>query len=60
MWTEKLALSLLFIPVLWAFISLSAAVIFGMKEDCGLLIAATIGAGFIIRRDLVDKKEVLL
>ena len=60
MWTEKLALSLLFIPVLWAFISLSAAVRFGMKEDCGLLIAATIGAGFIIRRDLVDKKEVLL
>ena len=60
MWTEKLAWSLLVIPVSWALISLSAAVSFGMKEDFGLLITATIGVAFIIRRDLVDKKELLL
>ena len=59
MWTERLAWPLLVIPVLWAFVSLSAAVSFGVKEDFGLLIAALVGAALIIRRDLMDKKEAL-
>ena len=57
MWTEKLAWSLLVIPVSWALISLSAAVSFGMKGDFGLLITATIGVAFIIRRDLLSTKR---
>ncbi len=58
MWAERLAWPLLVIPVLWAFISLSAAVSFGVIEDFGLLIAAAIGAAFIIRRELLDERRL--
>lgn len=61
MWTDKkLPWHLLIIPVLWAFIATTAALSFGVKEDFGLLIAGTIGTAFIIRRDFMPEKEILL
>lgn len=59
MWTnKKLALYLLIIPTLWAFLGISAASSFGVIEDFGLLIAGTIGTAFIIRRNFVAEKEI--
>ena len=61
MWTSKrIAWGLLVIPVLWAFLGISAALSFGVKEDFGLLIAGTIGTAFIIRRDFTPEKETRL
>lgn len=53
-------LYLLVIPVLWAFIATSAAVIFDVKEDFGLLAAGTIGTAFIIRSKLAPEREIFL
>ena len=61
MWTSKrIAWYLLVIPVLWAFVGISAALSFGVKEDFGLLTAGTIGTAFIIRRDFMPEKETQL
>ena len=44
LWADrKISLSLLIIPVLWSIVGTSAALNFGVKEDFGLLVAATIG-----------------
>lgn len=60
LWTgKKPPLKLLAIPLLWSVIGTSAAVMFGVGEDFGLLVAGTVGTAFIIRRALVPEKEVL-
>lgn len=60
LWTDKkVPLSLLIVPVLWSMVGTSAALNFGIKEDFGLLVAGTLGAAFIIRRNLTPKIEKL-
>jgi hypothetical protein len=61
LWTDKrFPLSLLIIPVLWSLVGTSAALSFGIKEDFGLLVAATIGTIMIIWRNLTPKMEKVL
>jgi Family of unknown function (DUF6064) len=56
LWADrKISLSLLIIPVLWSIVGTSAALRFGVKEDFGLLIAATIGTAAIVQRKLTLK-----
>jgi hypothetical protein len=56
LWTnKKVPLSLLIIPVLWSIVGTSAAWNFGIKEDFGLLVAATIGTAAIVQRNLTLK-----
>jgi Family of unknown function (DUF6064) len=56
LWADrKISLSLLIIPVLWSIIGTSAALSFGVKEDFGLLVAATIGTAAIIQHNLTLK-----
>lgn len=60
MWTDKkMSWHLLIVPVLWTFVAASAALIFDVKEDFGLLVAGTIGTAFIIRRDFTPEKEAI-
>jgi Family of unknown function (DUF6064) len=42
-------LSLLIIPVLWSIVGTSAALSFGVKEDFGLLVAATMGTAALAK-----------
>ncbi len=56
LWTDrKISLSLLIVPVLWSLVGTSAALSFGIKEDFGLLVAATIGTTAIVRHNLKPK-----
>ena len=60
LWTDKkVPSSLLIIPILWSLVGTSAALIFGIKEDFGLLVAGTLGTASIIWRDLTPKIEKL-
>ena len=56
LWADrKISLSLLIIPVLWSIVGTSAALSFGVKEDFGLLVAATMGTSAIVHRNLTKK-----
>lgn len=58
LWTDKKTpSSLLIVPVLWSIVGTSAALNFGIKEDFGLLVAATIGTASIVGRNLTPKME---
>jgi Family of unknown function (DUF6064) len=49
LWADReISLSLLIIPVLWSIVGTSAALSFGVKEDFGLLVAATMGTAAIV------------
>ncbi len=52
---RRVSLSLLIIPVLWSIVGTSAALSFGVKEDFGLIVAATMGTAAIVRRNLTLK-----
>ena len=53
LWADKkVPLRLLIIPVLWSILGTSAALSFGIKEDFGLLVAATMGTTAIVRHNL--------
>ena len=61
LWTnKKVPLSLLIIPVLWSIVGTSAALSFGIKEDFGLLVAATMGTTAIVRHNLTLKTAQIL
>jgi Family of unknown function (DUF6064) len=56
LWADrKISLRLLIIPVLWSIVGTSAALNFGVKEDFGLLVAATIGMAAIVQHNLALK-----
>lgn len=56
LWADrKVSLSLLIIPVLWSIVGTSAALNFGVKEDFGLFVAATMGTAAIVRHKLTLK-----
>jgi hypothetical protein len=56
LWADrKISLSLLVIPVLWSIVGTSAALSFGVKEDFGLLVAATMGTAAIVQHNLTIK-----
>ena len=56
LWADrKISLSLLIIPVLWSIVGTSAALNFGVKEDFGLLVAATMGTAAIVQHNLTLK-----
>lgn len=56
LWTDReISLSLLIIPVLWSIVGTSAALSFGVKEDFGLLVAATMGTAAIVWHNLTLK-----
>ena len=60
LWTDKkVPFKLLVIPVLWSIVGTSAALNFGIKEDFGLTVAATIGTASILWRNLTPKMEKL-
>jgi hypothetical protein len=60
LWADKkVPFRLLIIPVLWSIVGTSAALNFGIKEDFGLLVAATIGTASILWRNLTPKMEKL-
>jgi hypothetical protein len=61
LWTDKkIPLNLLIVPVLWSLVGTSAALIFGIKEDFGLLVAATMGTTAIARHNLTMKTAQIL
>jgi Family of unknown function (DUF6064) len=61
LWTDrKISLSLLIIPVLWSIVGTSAALSFGVKEDFGLLVAATMGTAAIVQHNLKLKTAQIL
>jgi Family of unknown function (DUF6064) len=61
LWADrKISLSLLIIPVLWSIVGTSAALSFGVKEDFGLLVAATMGAAAIIQHNSTLKTAQIL
>jgi hypothetical protein len=50
LWADrKISLSLLIIPILWSIVGTSAALSFGVKEDFGLLVAATMGTAALAK-----------
>jgi Family of unknown function (DUF6064) len=56
LWADRhVSLSLLIIPVLWSIVGTSAALNFGVTEDFGLLVAATMGTAAIVQRKLTLK-----
>jgi hypothetical protein len=60
LWTDKkVPFRLLVIPVLWSIVGTSAALNFGIKEDFGLIVAATLGTASILWRNLTPKMEKL-
>jgi hypothetical protein len=60
LWTnKKFPSSLLIVPILWSLVGTSAALSFGIKEDFGLLVAATLGTASIIWRNLTPKMDKL-
>ena len=61
MWTDrKLPLHLLIIPLLWSIVGSTATWHFGVAEDFGLPVAATIVAFSVLRREMVPKREAYL
>ncbi len=61
LWTDKkIPLNLLIVPVLWSIVGTSAALSFGVKEDFGLLVAATMGTAVIVHHNLTLKTEQIL
>ena len=61
LWADrKISLSLLIIPVLWSIVGTSAALSFGIKEDFGLLVTATIGMAAIVQHNLTLKTAQIL
>jgi Family of unknown function (DUF6064) len=59
LWADrKISLSLLIIPVLWSIVGTSAAWNFGIKEDFGLLVAATIGTAAIVQHNTQIEKRL--
>jgi Family of unknown function (DUF6064) len=61
LWADrKISLSLLIIPVLWSIVGTSAALNFGVKEDFGLLVAATMGTVAIVQHNLTLKTAQIL
>jgi Family of unknown function (DUF6064) len=61
LWADrKISLSLLIIPVLWSIVGTSAALSFGVKEDFGLLVAATIGTAAIVQHNSTLKTAQIL
>jgi Family of unknown function (DUF6064) len=61
LWTDKkIPLNLLIVPVLWSIVGTSAALSFGVKEDFGLLVAATMGTAVIVRHNLTLKTAQIL
>jgi Family of unknown function (DUF6064) len=61
LWADrKIPWSLLIIPVLWSIVGTSAALSFGVKEDFGLLVAATIGTAAIVQHNLTPKTPQIL
>ena len=51
LWTDKkLPLTLLVIPLLWSLVGFSAAFLFGITEDSGLLVAGVVAGFLLIRR----------
>jgi Family of unknown function (DUF6064) len=56
LWADRhVSLSLLIIPVLWSIIGTMATLSFGVTEDFGLLVAATMGTAAIVWRNLTLK-----
>jgi Family of unknown function (DUF6064) len=56
LWADrKISSNLLIIPVLWSIVGTSAALSFGVKEDFGLLVAATIGTAAIVQHNSILK-----
>jgi Family of unknown function (DUF6064) len=56
LWADrKISLRLLIIPVLWSIVGTSAALSFGVTEDFGLLVAATMGTAAIVQHNLTLK-----
>jgi Family of unknown function (DUF6064) len=61
LWVDKkISLSLLIIPVLWSIVGTSAALSFGVKEDFGLLVAATMGTAAIVQHNSTLKTAQIL
>jgi hypothetical protein len=61
LWTDKkIPLNLLIVPVLWSIVGTSAALSFGVKEDFGLLVAATMGTAVIVQHNLTLKTAKIL
>ena len=61
MWTnQKLPLFLLVIPLLWSIIAGTATWYFGIAEDFGLPVAASVMAFFILLRGFEPRKEAYL
>ena len=61
LWADrKISLSVLIIPVLWSLVGTSAAITFGVTEDFGLTVAATIGTAAIVRHNLTLKTAQIL
>jgi Family of unknown function (DUF6064) len=61
LWADrKISLNLLIIPVLWSIVGTSAALNFGVKEDFGLLVAATMGTVAIVQHNLTLKTAQIL
>jgi Family of unknown function (DUF6064) len=59
MWADrKISSSLLIIPVLWSIVGTSAAWNFGIKEDFGLLVAATMGTATIVQHNTQIEKRL--
>ena len=53
---EKLPLYIIIIPVIWAFLGISAAMQLGIKEDLGLLISGLISAILLIKVNVKARK----
>ena len=50
LWTDReISWSLLIVPVLWSIVGTSAALSFGVTEDFGLFVAATMGTAAIVQ-----------
>jgi hypothetical protein len=61
LWADReIPWSLLIVPVLWSIVGTSAALSFGVKEDFGLLVAATIGTAAIVQHNLTPKTPQIL
>lgn len=61
LWADRnISLSLLIIPVLWSIVGTSAALSFGVTEDFGLTVAATIGTAAIVQRNSKLKTAQIL
>jgi hypothetical protein len=61
LWMDReIPWSLLIVPALWSIVGTSAALSFGVKEDFGLLVAATMGTAAIVQHNLTLKTAQIL